>query len=210
VKRVVQALLAAGFVVFAVLALFVGRPARQAENRIDLASRPGGPAAFREEATLRNVTKNPIAYTIKPGPGGGALRARALAVGAVDRLATDLPVEIAFDSGRRTTVYLVHPGRPYSFRYDEKGVIRIYPGRTATRTPSPGPFPTARWSPDAGDGGGRPDRRRLRPAGDGMVIAAPGRGSAAWHDSWHSSKPTPPATRRRDRPVLHEMPPRPE
>jgi hypothetical protein len=128
VKRVVQALLAAGFLVFAVLALFVGRPARQAENRIDLASRPGGPAAFREEATLRNVTKKPIVYTIRPGPGRGAPRTRALAVGAVDRLATDLPVEISFDNGRRTTIYLAHPGRPYSFRYDDQGVIRIYPG----------------------------------------------------------------------------------
>ncbi len=127
-KRVIQALLAAGFLVFAVLALFVGRPSRQAENRIDLAPRPASPAAFREETTLRNMTKNPIAYTIKPGPGRGVPRRRALAVGAVDRLATDLPVEISFDSGRRTTIYLVHPGRPYSFRYDEKGVIRVYPG----------------------------------------------------------------------------------
>ena len=41
---------------------------------------------------------------------------------------TALPVEIAFDNGRRTTTYLVHPERPYCFRYDETGAIRVYPG----------------------------------------------------------------------------------
>jgi len=84
--------------------------------------------AFQEEATLRNVTRKPIEYTIRPGPQGPAPRARRLAVGAVDRLATAVPVEISFDNGRRTMSYLVHPGKPYSFRYDENDVIRVYPG----------------------------------------------------------------------------------
>ena len=39
-----------------------------------------------------------------------------------------MPVEISFDNGRRTTTYLVHPGKPYSFRYDENGIIKVYPG----------------------------------------------------------------------------------
>ena len=41
-KRVVQAFVAVAFLVFAVLALFVGRPGREAENRIDLSSGPRG------------------------------------------------------------------------------------------------------------------------------------------------------------------------
>jgi hypothetical protein len=128
VKRIIQAGLAVVFLVLAVMALFVGRPGREAENRLDLAPRPGAAEVFREEATLRNVTKKPIEYTIMPGPGALVRRTRTLAVGAVDKLATDLPVEISFDSGRRTTTYLVHPGKPYSFRYDETNVIRVYPG----------------------------------------------------------------------------------
>jgi len=128
VKRVVQAALAAAFLALAVLAIFTGRTGREAENRIDLVPRPGAAMAFHEEATLRNVTKGPIAYTLLPGPGRAAPRTRTLAVGAVDRIVTDLPVEITFDNGRRTASYLVHPGRPYSFRYDESGVIRVYPG----------------------------------------------------------------------------------
>ncbi|RPI99867.1 MAG: methyltransferase domain-containing protein [Candidatus Aminicenantes bacterium] len=125
-KRVVQAFLALAFLVFAVLALFVGRPGREAENLVDLSPRTA--AAVREEATLRNVTKKPIVYTIMPGPYGRVPRTRTLAAGALDRIAADLPVEISFDSGRRTTAYLIHPGKPYSFRYDENDVIRVYPG----------------------------------------------------------------------------------
>lgn len=124
-KRVVQALIAAVFVLLAGLAFFVGRPGRTAANRVDLMP---GPAAFREEATLRNITKKPVTYTIMPGRPGTVPHTRTLAVGALDRIATDDPVEISYDSGRRTTTYLVHPGKPYAFRYDESGVVRIYPG----------------------------------------------------------------------------------
>lgn len=126
-KRAVQAAIAVAFLVLAGLAVFTGRTGREAENRIDLAPRTGM-AAFEEESTLRNVTKGPVAYTILPGPGRPGARTRTLAVGAVDRIATSVPVEISFDSGRRTMTYLVHPGKPYSFRYDESGVIRVYPG----------------------------------------------------------------------------------
>ncbi len=127
-KRAVQAVIVAAFAVLAVLAFFVGRPGREAKNRVDLTAGAAAPAPFREETTLRNVTKKPVTYTIMPGRPGTVAHTRTLAVGAVDRIATADPVEISFDSGRRTMSYLVHPGKPYSFRYDESGVIRIYPG----------------------------------------------------------------------------------
>ena len=127
-KRAIQAGLAIAFLVLAVLAIFVVQPVREPENRVDLGPRPTSPLVFREEATLRNVTKQDIVYTIKPGPGGRGPRTRTLHIGAVDRIATDLPVEISFDNGKRTADTLVHPGRPYSFRYDENDVIRVYPG----------------------------------------------------------------------------------
>jgi len=127
-KRVVQAILVAGFLVLAGLAVFVAKPGREPENRIDLRPRTGPAAGLAlEESTLRNVTRQPITYTIMPGPGGPG-RTRTLAVGAVDRLVTSVPVQIAFENGRHTTSYLVHPGRPYSFRYDEAGIVKIYPG----------------------------------------------------------------------------------
>jgi hypothetical protein len=127
-KRAIQAVLAVAFLVLAVLAVFVVKPAREPENRIDLSPRPSSATAFWAEATLRNVTKKDIVYTIKPGPGRKAPRTRTLRVGAVDRIATDLPAEILFDNGKRTTDYFIHPGKPYSFRYDENDVIKVYPG----------------------------------------------------------------------------------
>jgi hypothetical protein len=127
-KRAIQAGLAIAFLVLAALAFFVGRTGREAEDRVDLGRRPASAMVFGAEATLRNVTKKDIVYTLKPGPGKGAPRTRTLHVDAVDRIATDLPVEISFDNGKRTFVYLVHPGKPYSFRYDENDVIKVYPG----------------------------------------------------------------------------------
>jgi hypothetical protein len=127
-KRAIQAGLAVAFLVLAVLAFVVGRPGREAEDRVEVGRRPASITAFGAEATLRNVTKKDIVYTLKPRPGKGVPRTRTLRVGAVDRIATDLPVEISFDNGKRTFVYLVHPGRPYSLRYDENDVIRVYPG----------------------------------------------------------------------------------
>ncbi len=125
-KRAVQALLAVAVLVLAVLAFFVGRPAPEAANRVDLTTGPGAASALRDEATIRNVTKKPVVYTIRPG--ARPPRSRTLKVDGLDRLATDAPVEITFDSGRRTTSHLIHPGKPYAFRYDENGVIRVYPG----------------------------------------------------------------------------------
>jgi hypothetical protein len=123
-RRVVQAVLVTGFAVLAVLALSVRKPAKQAANLVDLA--PAASANIHEETTLRNVTKQPLVYTVRPG--SPAARTRTLAVAAVDHIMTDVPVEISFDSGRRTISCLVQPGRPYSFRYDEADVVRIYPG----------------------------------------------------------------------------------
>ena len=127
-KRVIQAGLVVAFLALAVPALFVVRPGREAENRVVLDPRPSSATAFSADATLRNVTKHDIVYTIKSGPGARAPQARTLRVDAVDRIATDLPVEISFDNGKRTGEYLVHPGKPYSFRYDENDVIKVYPG----------------------------------------------------------------------------------
>ncbi len=127
-KRAVQAGLAAACLVLAGLALFTGRAGRGGAAAVDLRARPSAAAPFRAEATLRNVTGGPIAYAVKPGPGRPAPPPRTLAVGAVDRFLADAAFAISYDNGRRTAEYTVHPGQPYSFRYDEEGVVRVYPG----------------------------------------------------------------------------------
>jgi SAM-dependent methyltransferase len=118
---------AAGLLVIAVLSYFLLRPPGKVGNRVVLdARRPA--AAFKEEATLRNVTKKVLTYTIEPNPYTPRPKSRSLKVGAVDRIPTDVPLEITFENGSRRSSYTVFPGKPYSFRYDESGLIRVYPG----------------------------------------------------------------------------------
>ena len=118
---------AAGLLVIAVLAFILLRPPGKVGNRVVLdARRPA--AAFKEEATLRNVTKEVLTYTIEPNAYTPRPKSRSLKVGAVDRIPTDVPLEITFDNGSRRNSYTVFPGKPYSFRYDESGLIKVYPG----------------------------------------------------------------------------------
>ncbi len=118
---------AAAVAALAVLSFFLLRPPARVENRVILDEKRIA-AAPGTEATLRNVTKNQVTYTIEPNPYSRLPRTRTLAVGAVDRIITDIPVEITYDSGARRASYNVFPGNPYSFRYDENGLVRVYPG----------------------------------------------------------------------------------
>ena len=118
---------AAGLLAFAALAYFLIKPPAKVENRVILdEQRPI--AAFGQETTLRNVTKKDVRYVIAANPYMSRPRTRKLAVGSVDRIVTDIPVEITFDNGSHRGSYTVFPGRPYSFRYDENGLIKVYPG----------------------------------------------------------------------------------
>ena len=118
---------AAGLAALAVMAFFLLRPPAKVENRVVLDERRPA-AAPGSEATLRNVTKDRLAYTIEPNPYSRLPRTRTLGVGAVDRIATDVPVEITYDNGARRSSYTVFPGNPYTFRHDENGLIKVYPG----------------------------------------------------------------------------------
>lgn len=118
---------AAGLLALAVAAFFLLRSPSKVENRAVLdEQRPA--SAVGPDATLRNVTKKELAYTIEPNPYQRQALTRLLAVGAVDRIATEIPVEIIYDNGVRWDRYTVFPGKPYSFRYDEYGLVKVYPG----------------------------------------------------------------------------------
>jgi SAM-dependent methyltransferase len=108
------------------LALFLLLPRRIAENTVVLNA--GAPRILQEETTIRNVTQGMIRYTIAPHSRSSTPVRRRLEVGAVDRIRTDSVVEISFDNGSRQDTAALFPGRPYSFRYDEEGLVRVYPG----------------------------------------------------------------------------------
>ncbi len=117
-----------GVIALVAAGVFLLLPRRTADNRVDLNGRTASAAGFADELTLRNVTRRDIQYTIKPNAYTRLPRTRALRVGAVDRVRTDVPLEVTWDGGSRIMTYTVFPGRPYSFRNDEKGLARIYPG----------------------------------------------------------------------------------
>ena len=118
----------AGLAALALGAYFVMKPPAAVDDRVILERGGAAGAAFTDDATLRNVLGKDVAYTIRPGPYRKAPLARTLKPGAVDRIAADQPVEIEFDNGSRTGTHTLHPGKPYSFRYDEAGVVKVYPG----------------------------------------------------------------------------------
>lgn len=58
-----------------------------------------------------------------PGPGPRVLRA-----GAVDRIKTAKPFQVTYESGDKTLFFIASPGKAYSFRLNEKGLVHVYPG----------------------------------------------------------------------------------
>jgi SAM-dependent methyltransferase len=118
----------AGVLGLAALAFLLLWPTRTADNRVVLGPKTPTVAGPAEEVTLRNVVKTDLSYTIEPNAYTRAPRVRTLGPGGLDRIATDVPLEITFDNGSRRGSYTVFPGRPYSFRYDENGLVRVYPG----------------------------------------------------------------------------------
>jgi hypothetical protein len=117
---------AAGLLTLAGLAFLLLRPPGRPPGTVILGER--APAAGEQTTTLRNVTDHALAYTIKPNAYAREPVVRTLKVGAVDRIPTDIPLEIAYENGARSTSSTVFPGRPYSFRFDEYGKIKVYPG----------------------------------------------------------------------------------
>jgi hypothetical protein len=88
----------------------------------------GGGATAASETTLRNVTNGEVHYSLRgAGPAAGP-EPRVLGSGAVARFRIAGTFEVTYESGGKTLFFIASPGQPYSFRYDEKGLVRIYPG----------------------------------------------------------------------------------
>ncbi len=78
--------------------------------------------------TFRNVTDRDIRYSVEDaGPRYGS-ELRTLKPGKVDAFLASERFEIYYDSQDKTWFFVASPGKPYSFRLNEKGLVRIYPG----------------------------------------------------------------------------------
>jgi hypothetical protein len=94
----------------------------------------GGPsswaaaAASSSETTFRNATNEDVRYTVRMDRPSPPPEPRALPPGGLDRYTAAKPFEVTYESGGKTLFFIASPGKPYSFRYNEKGLVHIYPG----------------------------------------------------------------------------------
>lgn len=84
---------------------------------------PGPP-----ETTIRNVTRDPVEYWIKPYDGTEPPLYHKIPVNAVHRFPADGSLLVTFVAGGKTVENTLASGLPYSFRYDENDELRIYQG----------------------------------------------------------------------------------
>ncbi|MHB8094971.1 MAG: class I SAM-dependent methyltransferase [Candidatus Aminicenantales bacterium] len=123
--QLIPALLAAGLL--AAMLFLVRGPG--SEKTADHA--PSGTAetvTAPDEITVRNVIDVPIRYMIAPQGATGPGTERVIPAGALDRHPSTVLLVISFDRNGRTITRSLSPGRPYSFRYDENGLLEIWLG----------------------------------------------------------------------------------
>ena len=80
------------------------------------------------EITIRNVTQETVSYTIKPLKSDEPPAEHSVAVDAIDRHPTEEAMRISFERNGNPITYILDPGMPYSFRYDENGELELYEG----------------------------------------------------------------------------------
>jgi SAM-dependent methyltransferase len=81
-----------------------------------------------KETTLRNVTDRTIAYKIYPLPHPEEIQTKEIAPDAIDRYRTEVPLTIEFSTGTKDVIYLLEPGKPFSFRYDKEEEVDLFVG----------------------------------------------------------------------------------
>jgi ribosomal protein L11 methylase PrmA len=80
------------------------------------------------EISLRNVTQTRIHYGIKPNNTFDLPEKKVIKPKEIHRYNSRFVLEVSWERiGAKTTRHLT-PGRPYTFRYDENNLIKIYEG----------------------------------------------------------------------------------
>lgn len=79
------------------------------------------PSAETPAITLRNISQEPIHYSVRTGTTDDEFEQRVLVPGAMDRFETDEPITVRFDNDGEVQSYGLDPGRPYLFRMGDAG-----------------------------------------------------------------------------------------
>jgi len=117
-------------VVAALLAamLFLVRSPRPEKAAAGVSPGPAETVTAPDEITVRNVVDVPIRYTIAPQGETGPGTEKVIAAGGLDLYPSRGLLVITFDRKGRTITRSLSPGQPYSFRYDENGLLEIWLG----------------------------------------------------------------------------------
>jgi len=81
-----------------------------------------------KEITIRNVTKDPVTYTLAPVGSNIKPMEKHLAAGAIERVPTAQTLVVAYQKNGREVSYSLYPGKPYSFRGDSSDQLDIWIG----------------------------------------------------------------------------------
>lgn len=84
--------------------------------------------AQQKEITIRNITDETVQYRIKAVRSTDEPKKHSIKVDVIDRLPGEEPLTIYFERQDGTQSYVLDPGMPYSFRYDENGDLELYEG----------------------------------------------------------------------------------
>jgi len=125
-NRKFKLILIAAFVLIAVVAflLVMRTPGEDASPQAEQKFLRVGP----KEITIRNVTKDPVTYTLAPVGSNIKPIEKHLAVGAIERVPTSQTLVVAYQKNGREVSYSLYPGKPYSFRGDSSDQLDIWIG----------------------------------------------------------------------------------
>ncbi len=125
-NRKFKLFLIAAFVLIAIVAflLVMRTPGEDASPQAEQKFLRVGP----KEITIRNVTKDPVTYTLAPVGSNIKPIEKHLAVGAIERVSTSQTLVVAYQKNGREVSYSLYPGKPYSFRGDSSDQLDIWIG----------------------------------------------------------------------------------
>lgn len=86
------------------------------------------PLSQTEEITIRNVTSETVRYTLQPLRSDDPPSEHSVEVDAINRHSSEEAMRISFQRNGNPQTYVLDPGMPYSFRYDENGELELYEG----------------------------------------------------------------------------------
>jgi len=81
-----------------------------------------------KETTIRNVTKEIIEYRVKTHRSKDQPETKIIEIGEIHRYPGDEALDVSFQRSNKIFTIKINPGLPYSFRYDEKNNLELYPG----------------------------------------------------------------------------------